>query len=459
MTFSKVTGKQKYNPAPPRTITVLLILLCCLPSHFVFSVQTCDIKIFTGKTRADTSEIKNIVRTADMLVSRLQSPADRKKSISRYTIVVMSGEKSRKPALTTDKNGDLRFYVSGTPDFPEKNLSFLVDMISAMILQKTGISDGLNYKDVPQWIPSAILRKVNRRMDRTKLPGSIIFPGIHAIVLSGKKTDWLATISVPVPLLPSAEQAYRIYFEGTEIILDGIFRLPDARQTIKDLIALANKGISPEDAFQSVMTKKLNTMATVSDFSAFGGNAEGNLLEQWLKYTFSISSVNILNPCDAVFAEKIFRKAEVVEYTADTGDAQGAPVETRYCRTDELPDKLGEITNLNKVVLKKQRNLARIAFAMPIILQNPVYKMEKALRLLLSGKKDDFRKIYTAEKNNFFNALETQHKLEAYMLDMEKKFVPPGYRYAEEIKVIKHTRSREEKLWPELTEFLAGQER
>ena len=112
------------------------------------------------------------------------------------------------------------------------------------------------------------------------------------------------------------------------------------------------------------------------------------------------------------------------------------------------------MTDIQSVILKKQRDMLKIAFAMPITLQDPVYKMEKSLNLILSEKFEEFLKIYNSEKNIFYDNLEKQHKLEVYMLATEKAFVPPVYRYSKELAVLKNIKEQQRNRWLELNEYL-----
>ena len=58
------------------------------------------------------------------------------------------------------------------------------------------------------------------------------------------------------------------------------------------------------------------------------------------------------------------------------------------------------------------------------------------------------------EKERFFNELEKQNSVEQYMLNVEKAFVPPGYRYYAEIIALKEMDTIKRKRWPELTELM-----
>lgn len=413
-------------------------------------VHEVDIKVFTGKSKADLSAVRSFFRTSDILISRIL-PKKRCRQIS-YSIVLMNKKEFKKPQIMSTGNTKLRVYLPEDISKWNDNHEVFSNLIASAILKKSGISSGENYQTVPKWLTYAIVNKILRRSNDNIIPGTVSFPGIHALVVSGDEVDWIKTISHPMK--PEDGPAYQVFLDSSEIILDGILRLPDGKQVLFDIIELSNKDLDPADLFKGAIIKKIDKLQGTVKNDIFDTDIEPDILKGWLEYIFKLSSVNVMNPCNASFSEKLFIDHQLVKYYAKTGKDENSAKEERYCKIEELPDKVKEITDIKSVILKKQRDLVRIAFAMPIPLQTPVYKMEKSLNLILAKKLNEFKKEYATQKINFYNNLEKQHKVEVYILKTEEKFVPPGFRYSNEYMILQKIKDQNRKRWPELHEYL-----
>ena len=430
-------------------IIFCLLFACTAPLHAQYRRKSCNIKIFTKGSQKDLPKIRSLFNIADLTVSRILPK--KHSALIDYSIILIPKNEFKKADILSQGDNKLRFYLSADIQSWQNDEQIISNIIASLILKKSETSKGENFKVIPRWMTHALLRKIERRSRKQSIPGTISFPGIHAIVLSGTQVKWLKIVSQTPPAEDS--NAYKIYMEASEIILDSILRLPGGNKVILDMIELANKDVNAKDVFVSTVTKKLYEIEKHTTFQV-DDNADKQILENWLNYTFRISSVNTFTPCDATEAEKLFTKAEIVKYRAKMSDKKDAKTEERFCKIEELPDKLKEIVDLKLVILKKQRDLVRVGFSIPILLQDPVYKMQKSMDLLTTLKKDQFKKIYKAQKRLFFNALEKQNALEAYILKTEQEFVPPGYRFYAEINAEKDMEKIERARWPALTELM-----
>ena len=433
---------------------ILLLLLITATSLYAQYSRGCTVKIFTKGSKKDLPKIRSLILLSDLMVSRIL-PKKSSKPLE-YSVVLLEKDELKKDGILNQGPKSLRFYLSEDMHSWQSDDKVLSNIIASIILKKSSTSGGENTSVIPEWMTHALVRKIERRQQKITIPGTISYPGVHALVLSGTKIDWLEMVTGMPP--PEELNAHEIYKEASEIILDSILRLPEGKQAILDMVELANKGINKKDLFQSVLGKKIYNLESHMTFSNPESDSN-NILQQWLNYNFRISSVNTFTPCSATDAEKLFIKAEVVSYRAKTGEEENAPVEERFCKIEELPEKLDEIINLKSVLIKKQRDLARIAFAIPIPLQDYMYKMQKSLDLLLTAKDDKalqetFRKMYLHEKQGFYQELERQNQIEVYILKTEATFVPPGYRYYAEINAMKDVKEIERERWPALTKLL-----
>jgi len=433
-------------------LTVFLFSILGVSSFYGQGRLGGNVKIFTKKSKRDLAPVRSFFTSADTLISRIL-PKKRCADIS-YSVVLIDKKEFKKVEILSKDNNALRVYLSDDITAWQNKNEIFSNIIASAILKKSAVSAGENFEVIPKWMTHGILRKIARRSQRSSIPGTIAYPGIHALVLSGADIDWLGLISSSS--FPKDKNAYEIYMEASEIILDSILRLPDGKNLILDIIELSNKSIVSVDIFKSVITKKLYEMKSRMDYKIPGKENKTPLLN-WLNYNFKISSVNTFTPSTATDAEKLFLKSELVSYYAKTSDEKNAAPEERFCKIEELPDKLDEIIDLNSVILNKQRDLVRVAFGIPIPLQSSVYSMQRSMDLLLRDQKDQkniFLKKYTTAKKMFFNKLEMQNQLEQYMLSVEKEFVPPGYRFYGEITAMKDMDAIKRKRWPELTELM-----
>ena len=211
-----------------------------------------DIKIYTGKSKADLSKVRSFFRTSDLLISRIL-PINKCDRIS-YSIVLMNKEEFKKAQIMSTGKTKLRVYLPEDISKWDNNHEVFSNLIASALLKKSGTSNGENIDSLPKWLTYGIVNKILRRNSSSIIPGTLSFPGVHALVLSGKKQDWIKIISNPMK--PVDGPAYQIYLEASEIILDAILRLPEGKQVLIDIIELSNKELNQEDLFKGAINKE-----------------------------------------------------------------------------------------------------------------------------------------------------------------------------------------------------------
>ena len=440
------------------TVTLLFLMITASSLHAV-PIKRSTVKIFTKGSKDNLPEIRLFMQKADLMVSRILPP--KRSKLLDYSVVLLGKDEFKKAWVLSQGGNGLRFYLSDNLESWQHNDKILSNIIASIILKKSNVSNGENPAVIPAWITYAILKKIDRRQSKAMIPGTVSYPGIHALVLSGTTPYWMSLVTAKTP--PNEPSAHEIYKEGSEIILDSIMRLPGGKEAMLDIIELANKGIKKEDLFQHVFTKKVSELESHIDFTK-SKNGSHAVLEKWLEYNFRIASVNTFTPCSPTDAEKLFREAEIVSYQAkinddDANEEKNVKTEPRFCKIEELPEKLDEIMDLKTVLIKKQRDLARIAFSIPIPLQESMYRIQTSLNLLFNAKDDEtlkttFHEKYLHSKEKFYQGLEKQNKIDAYIFKMEKTFVPTGFRFYAEINAMKEIKGKERAAWPALTELL-----
>ena len=428
-------------------VPLLFCALFLLPASL--SART-EVKIYTKGSRAGLEKIRSLLNYTDKIVEFALPP---NKAIPLdYEIVLLAPEEFKKKNIIDIGKERIRLYLPESSGKQFSDQKFLSRMLGAVLCKKSGRTIESGAK-VPDWIKKAFIAKLLRKNTGTTVPGMAIYPGVHSLIMSGEKIKWLNAIEHPVPV--NAEGAYKIYLETSEIILNSIIRMRGGRQILQDILTLSDRGIPQIKLFRTVIVKKLRENRLVHG----EGKTPDELLQQWLGDSFTKASVNVLNPCNATFAEKLFKKAAIVTYTAKAERTETGHPEKRSCTLDELAYKIDEITNLRRIILSKQRELVGIAFSMPAELQKPLYAISNILPLAASGQKQNFKKRYKIEKQKFFDLLDRLYQVERFLRNAESKFVPPGYTYAAELKILRKMDDVKKKRWPAVYSFMEKYEK
>jgi hypothetical protein len=430
---------------------VFLILSMC---NISMAVGNCELKIFTRNSKVDLKDIKAFFRNSDLVVSRaLPEKKGKKHTLPVYTIVLMNAKDFKKIEIVDEKAKGIRYYLPKETGKWLKKDRIKAKIITSMILKKAHLDLNKNAKKLPPWLVYGILSKVKRRLDKATMPGIITFPGMHMLLTTSPPPDLLEIASRPVH--SGDGPIYKFFLEASEIIVDSIKRLPQSKESILDLIKLAIKGYPPKDAFIQIFAKKIyifkkNTTET-NDSTQLKSS---EVLKRWLLENAISMAVNTFKPGNAHFAEKQFRKVEIVKYTTILDNEKKDKREERFCQVSELPAKKKEIENFNLVLRNKELDFTRLAFSIPILLQPGILKIKESLEMLRSGSMKNFKKHYNQAKKEFYTGIDKMNKLEAYLVKIELESLPESWKYQHELQELRKWDKKQKKRWPKLTKYI-----
>lgn len=437
------------------SLLMILISFACWSTYQASAYEPCEIKIFTRNSRVNLDEIKAFFKTVDIVIMRML-PHEKKNRLKKpglYTVVLMKEKDFKKAEIIDEKKKGIRFYLPENIFDWAKNDQITAKLVTAILLKKCGYDADKKHKNIPRWLKFGILAKVKRRLDKGNIPGIITYPGVHMLLTTEPAPDLLKIASSPVK--PVDGPAYDIFLETSEILLSSVRRLPKSREGIKDIVELSIKGLPPKASFSKVFGKKVHQLLqNTTEISKLNRDQDTeDELKEWLNDSAVLMSVNPFKPGNANFAEKQFRKIEIVRYTSAIPSPQNTK-EERYCMVEHLKEKKDEIKNFPSVVKDKEIEFARLEFAVPSSIQSSLNTIKKALLKLRTDSSFKFKSAYLEAKKDFYDEVEQYNEIEYYLKQMEPRFVPESWRYRTELQELDKWHQKTKLHWPALTEYL-----
>lgn len=375
------------------------------------------------------------------------------RSIEYSIIVVDKGRLQKGLKISHTGSSKFRLYFSGDMTNFKKNEVLLAKLAAIIIFKKSKGSSKKGYRSIPKWIVYGILRKVLRRMRTTRVPGMVVYPGIHALVLGGNSPDMMKTIDTPLFLADGP--ARELSLEVSEIALNSVLKLPKGKTLIENIINLSLKGVPSSTSFRGALS---DSVKAIERGVHLQDNSDQDSFERWLGKAALCSAVNIFNPLDATSAEREFLKYSKVRYmTKPSIAATGLerPPEERCCVLRDLGDEMEKMADPEVVLKTEQRDLALLMLMLPGELQSPVEKIRRALSSLREKQQpENFKKKYSLAEREFYDALDKRQKIEAFITRIERSVVPPSYLYAPQLSQIDRYRVIKGRLCPELHSFM-----
>jgi len=440
------------------------ILFACLFSmkKIYAGVLSCEVEIIGNKKNINNAKIKLFFRTTDTVIRNLfysKTKADRKTPRS-YKIIENKKNTKQTNSIKLSKKGSLTFNFSKQELKNFDSDDFKARIICAVILKYAKMPvNRANLKQIPPWLIYGCLAKIKTRLDKSSIPGITFAPAVHAFVVNAPqgKTNFIRQITSKH--FPKSGPAFKLFLEFSNILIDSIKKLPKWRDGLMDLIELSMKNHYSPTFFEQIFSKKvhtflINTSADVNQNTPY----KPQEFENWFFENALRMSVNIFNPANAMASEKMFRKVEIVNYTAEFENNAGDTVhEERCCKIMDLPDKKSEIFNFDALVKHKEFEFTLLAYSVPTSFQPSIFDIKKALIKLRAGISDaQFKNSYTKAKNNFFSKVSKQYEIETYMEKMKKRFVPEIWRYRYELIELEKYKTKRAAIWPDLNEYISN---
>ena len=438
-------------------LSTIIIFCIIVLSNTLYAKNPCEVTVNSEIKIKNAETIKVFIRTADSVTrTLLVSKKLHNQKISRiYNITILTASNT-KIKFKFLKKGILSIEL---PNIAKElqNSQYAPQIIGAMILKYSAQKiTNENISKLPPWLIYSILGKVKNRLDKSSIPGIFFVPAVHAFVSSGEDEGLLKIVESKT--YPTSGPSHQLFLELSQVLLKSIRKLPKWREGLHDLVDLSINANYAPAYFEQIFRKKVNTyIANTTVLKTTHQKDENdNALEKWFYNNAVQLSVNVFNPANAAFSEKLFRKIEIVKYPATFEDSEGNLIEEeRYCKISDLPDKQAEILNFDSVVKGKEYEFAILGYSVPYNFQPSIFKIKKALiNLRINTKSDIFKTEYEKEKNIFFNKISKQYELEAYLKKSERKYVPEIWQYRYELQQIKIYKTKIRKRWKALTKYL-----
>ena len=436
---------------------------CVVPLLISFSAAaTSSIRVFTGKDAKNPSiDVERFFRLCELEVARILPRHGPGNHALEYSIIAVPAKRlKRKSKISTATRGKVRIYLSDAlgDDFGNDK-PLLAKLAAVVILKNAGNFSAKDYLKIPKWIVYGILRKVLRRLKHQRIYGLVVFPGVHALLISGTPPDFMKILSDP--LAPGDGPAFDLSMEIAEITLNAVTRLPKGKRLLADIVNLAMKGVPADTSFRGALGDPVRSVVA-GQIGESKNASQDEPFAIWLGRAAMTSAVNIFNPLDATSAEKAYLKYSKVRYeTKERSTPSGIerPSETRCCTLSDLPDEWGKMKSPEMVFKRKQRDMALLAMMLPSALQSPLNKMREAMTFVERKKPEAFKKQLSAAESDFYRALDRRQQIEAYIDGVERSRVPPSYLYAPQLREIGVAGRKRKCLCPGLRSYMDAKEK
>lgn len=415
-----------------------------------------NVKIFSRNSRINQKEIKLFFITTNLIIKRILPKRTKSTdAIDHYTIVLLNEKKFKKVEILAKSKKELRFYLPEKSSLWMNNNKILSKIISKLLIREARLLSGKKYKSAPKWLINGVIAKIKRRLNVNKIPGIITYPAVHMYMQATSEPRLINLLNSS--LKPSDGAAFTLFYETSDLILTAIQKLPEYKKDIRTIIELsATSDIPPKDSFNQIFGKNIvafrkNTNTTYNINKNLDNNEIVNL---WLIESAIRYSINIFNPSNATFAEKRFKKVEIVGYYPVIEKSDDSDQELRYCLLEDFAKKRDDIKEFAVLRKQKELELIRFEFSLPPSLQEPIRNIRLDLVAMGNNASYDYIKHYKINKKKFYIELEKLNELERYISKIERQYVPESWRYGSEFELINVWDKKRETLWPSLTKYL-----
>lgn len=435
--------------------------ICCLPPHASASAQSAERGFRIDMKNTDPQEQFDIAVLMKELVKTVELYAKNEKKAATLSIpckiLFSKDRKAGKPETVLLKNRTVLIYAP-TRYSALCRYDTLSAMASVMLLCKCGITPDISDNaPIPEWMSTAVVKKILRRIDKSVIPGIYIYSGIHAMVLANPGKSMFSEL-MNHSLKPEDGEAFNVYTEACEILLESCFRYSSKKDNIisQMIYFSAQKKCAPEEAFKMTVGTFI-----IQENAAFGlppGRENRELTEDkkislWFAKELRTAALNYFLPADASSAENIFNSALNVDYMEKAKDENASEAKPKTCSLSQLGKNMKSIKNPNILLTGIQTLFAQMKTSFPPLLHPPLDKMETALSSLKANDVDDFETMEKEAEEDFKKALIKQNKLEKYLKSIEISSVPPAMIYERMLNTLS-SRKRNTAYWGPVEKYL-----
>lgn len=219
-----------------------------------------------------------------------------------------------------------------------------------------------------------------------------------------------------------------------------------------DLLALCLSESAGLDAAQRLLQLDAHGRPPVEAlrFVLQGAVTSGETLQAWYARTAADSSRRGRGYCDTDSTAERF-EALVTVPVAVPGDQNSRG---NRVPLDELPERMAALQQDKEASGRLQHDLFELLKDVPFLLQKPVSLYLAACRDLEAGRTRAARSGWRKARSEFESALAQQRRLDAYLDEQERRYVPAERRFALPLSVVGRYAKAERELAPELQRYL-----
>ncbi len=464
--------------APMSRVLLACEMACITFSPAVNASSSSEFKFFSRKGKVNTEDVRTVFKGADVLVSRLvPRPNMGKAPATLYNIVLMDNAEFKGIEIINLKGTEIRFHLPENLEDWIDDDKALSRLIEGILLKKLDLDPAMHSRMLPPWLVIGILGKLRARLCVSSIPGIRTYPAMKMLVTDDPATD-LLKIAFSVPMYPDSNPMASVSIQTSDALLSAVMRLPGHREALRGLADLSVQGVDHDKAFVKIFAGMVrNFLISTAEMTLLQEKLDDyGMLREWFYDNAVMLSVNSFSPARAGFAERQFRKIEVVAYALESPEerkdsnepakvkanaervadpAHGdSEQEIRYCSLNELQQKKNEIKNFPSIVKSKEHQLSRLEFSAPILLNESIREMRRALFNLRTDSSFKFEANFMTAKNKFFEQLQKCHDIERFMDEIESAVIPESWRFRSEIREIELHEERRRAVWPELSRYL-----
>jgi hypothetical protein len=359
-------------------------------------------------------------------------------------------------------DGRLQVYLPETTADWQGDRRRLALLLGALLLHRLERPVVTTYRRMPAWLTAGLLNLLQVRLDASRLPGIIHYPGLQGMVEAD--AEYPLEHLLVSPLAPEDGAAYAVQMEAGEVLLLGILRLPAGRDLLTRLIdaAIIDKKL-PDQAFADILDPVVFRTLELPDDMSAAAVRQGQR-QRWFAGLVRQMAVNPFYPASAFLMEARFQDIATVTYAPAavvsedglTTDANQGQLQA--CLLEEMAERWSTMDQPEKVLARHQRAISELHFMASEWMRPPLENLLSACRQLEQGNRRGFKRNVQDARRDFYGRLARLGKIERRLCDVEAALLPPGQRYAAKLKAVGEADARRRRLWPALYDLLDREE-
>lgn len=424
------------------TLKFIAPLLFLFP--FAVHAEIIDMKGWSVDTRNLSSEnylpMIQLTRTMDNIINVYTTEAKRKTVKGKCILMFMKAEDLRNPIdVVVLKNKTVMVYLPSDSRSWKNDYKVLGKLIELNIMSKYNLVPDENSSTFPHWISTAIARKIIRKIDIVSLPGLYTYPRMRLFAMNNILAENSLWTIFNAPLYQEDGSLFEIYAEACEILLDACYSISNADENLitQTIMLYLNKKSTEEEAFMmNVGTVILSSK--IFDFIKSEGLPEKTILSKWYNNQVQVASMRHLIPAGDSYSGKLFEQALVVSYHVKDNEK----TEIKSGNISMIESDFNIIEDKNLLFSDIIKDLTAVKNKIPFAFHQSISKIIEAVSLLKANKPEGFADKVKEARQDFAKVLTGRKAMNEYMIEMEKKFLPPVIKYNNQLLIIEEEQDR-----------------